>query len=119
MPQSKATPLSKTPSSFSVTSTSSTTSSFRNLYTLDSCGHNLSYKYITPKRSSSSVPFRRCAYTLDGQGMDFSSSYYKSYAAPRQQNYNGVPPSYDYTSPLGFRSLYTLDWTPCRFGKKA
>src|SRR2546423_12398392 len=105
--------------STSSTSSASSTSSkpFRAAYTLDNCGHDLSYRYSAPKRSTKVMnPFRRAAYTLDGQGYDLSSKY--PYA-PHNEGNDEPPPSYDWTMEQnGFRSLYTLDWKACSLFKR-
>jgi hypothetical protein len=83
---------------------------------MDNCGHDLSYRCSSPARSrkrKASEPFRRAAYTLDGQGLDLSSKY--PYA-PQKGEDGDAPSSNDWlVEQQGFRSLYTMDWKPCTF----
>jgi hypothetical protein len=83
---------------------------------MDNCGHELSYRYSTskrPERVKASDPFKRAAYTLDGQGYDLS------YAAQSGGN-DDAPSSNDWSvEQKGFRSLYTMDWKPCNFVSSA
>jgi hypothetical protein len=122
------TTISYSSSSSSSSSTSSLTSQkpFRAIYTVDHCGYELSYRGLSPKRSSSKkpmsspAPFLRAAYTLDGQGLDLSG---KSPLEPKDSKEREITPrSYDdwavEQQPNGFRSLYTMDWKPCAFVRK-
>jgi hypothetical protein len=105
-----------TPSTSSASSTSS--QRFRAAYTMDGCGHDLSYTHSVSKRSSKAKPaspFTRAAYTLDGQGLDLAPKY--PYGSPKVEN-GEVLPSQDWAvERKGFRSLYTMDWKPqpCSF----
>lgn len=122
-----STPINKTTTN--TISYSSSTSSlasekpFRAAYTVDHCGYDLSYRGLSPKRSSSKKPVSstasslRAAYTLDGQGLDLSGkSPFQSRDSKERET---TPRSYDdwvaERQPNGFRSLYTMDWKPCAF----
>lgn len=114
--------------STSSTTSSSTSSSsskpVRSPYTLDNCGHDLSYSYSTTAakkgKGHDATPFRRAAYTLDSQGHDFSSTYaYDSTTSSSSSSKNDNSDDDAGPSSHEFRSLYTMDWQPCSFAKKA
>ena len=103
-----------TPSTSSASSTSS--QPFRAAYTMDSCGHDLSYRHSISKRSGKAKPpspFTRAAYTLDGQGLDLAPKY--PYPSPKGEKVEVLPNQDWAVERKGFRSLYTMDWQPCSF----
>lgn len=83
---------------------------------MDNCGHDLAYPYPTPKQPENvktSNPFKRAAYTMDGQGYDLSSKYrYDAQSGGDDE----APSTCEWSiEQQGFRSLYTMDWKPCKF----
>jgi hypothetical protein len=105
-----------TPSTSSSSASSTSSQRFRAAYTLDNCGHDLSYSYSESKGSAKAKPpspFTRAAYTLDGQGLNLAPKY--PYVPPKGEN-GEVLPNQDWAvERKGFRSLYTMDWLPCKF----